>query len=375
MGAYLKIAWRTIYREKLYALINIAGLGLAMACCLVLALYLRSELTYDQHNIRHKEIFRVENEFVIGGGEDRFAVTSAVLGEMLTQAYPEVLDYVRFRPAAQGDANTLLIRHDDDAYYWDDVYFSDDNVFEVFTHEIIYGDPETALVEPRSVAVSENFARRYFGDANPVGETIMTDSGMPTTITLVFADLPDNTHMKYDALFSANVFQTPQDTTQRRQALNGVNVYTFLVMPEDYDPQDFNALSEDFYQKNMAATLGAAGGSWRAWLEPLADIHLNADVGYDRPTGNRYYIYGFAAFGIFILVVACINYVNLSTARATRRARSVGIRKVLGANRWSLMAQFIGEAVLFSVIAAVVGIVLVEVVLTLSPLEALIDKR
>jgi len=376
VGTYLKIAWRSIYREKLYALINIAGLGLAVACCLVLALYLQSELTYDRHNTLYPQIFRVDNEFSIGGTEDRFAVTSPVLGEMLKEAYPEVIDYVRFRPAAQGDASTILIRHEDDAYYWENVYFADDNVFDIFTHEVIYGDPETALVEPGSVAVSETFARRYFGDANPIGETIMTDAGTPNTITLMFADLPDNTHMKYDALYSYNAdfLQTPQNTTQRRAALTGVGVYTFLLMPEGYDAQDFNAISADFFERNMAETLRAAGGSWRAWVEPLADIHLNADVGYDRPTGNRYYIYGFTAVGLFILIVACINYVNLATARATRRARSVGIRKILGVNRSALIAQFLGEAVLFALIAAVVGVVLVEVVTTFTPLETLIGK-
>lgn len=374
MGTWLKIAWRTIYREKLYALINITGLGLAIACCIVLGLYLNSELNYDQHYDLHDQIFRIDNEFVIGGGEDRFAVTSPVLGPMLVEAYPDILDYVRFRPAAQGDAATMLLRHDNDAFYWENVYFADDNVFEVFSHEILYGDPETALVEPRTVAVSESFARRYFGAANPIGETITADAGQPNTITLVFRDQPANTHMKYDALFSYNAefLQSPQNTTQRRQALMGVGVYTFLLMPTGYDPQDFNPLISEFFERNMAATLAAANGSWRAWLEPLPEIHLNADVGYDHPTGNRYYIYGFAAVGIFILVIACINYVNLATARATRRARSVGIRKILGVNRWSLMVQFIGEAVLFSLIAAVVGVVIVEVVLSFTPLERLI---
>jgi putative ABC transport system permease protein len=195
MASWLKIAWRVIYREKLYALINIFGLGLAIACSLVLAIYLQSELTYDQHNVLHEQIFRIDNEFVLGGSEDRFAVTSAVLGEMLVEDYPEILDFVRFRPAAQGDANTLLIRHEDDSYYWENVYFADDNVFEIFTHEIVYGDPATALVEPGTIAVSETFARRYFGDANPIGETVSTESGNPNTITLVFADLPENSHM------------------------------------------------------------------------------------------------------------------------------------------------------------------------------------
>lgn len=374
MGTYLKIALRTLSREKLYALINIAGLALAIACCLVLALYLRSELTYDLHHVNHDKIYRLVNEFNIGGAEDTFAVTSAVIGEMLTDAYPEVEDFTRFRPASQ---NRLLVTHEDQSYYWDNVYFADPNVFDIFTHDIIYGDPETALVEGASVAVSETFARTYFGDENPIGKTITTDAGVPLNITLMFADLPENTHLKYDALLSSNVpfLQTPDNTTARRAALTGVSVYTYLVMPENYDVQNFNAISTEFFDNNMADIAQAIDTTWRAWIQPLADIHLYSNVGYDQPTGNPYYLYGFAAVAIFILLVACINYVNLATARATKRARAVGIRKILGSDRWSLMAQFLGESVLFALIAAVFGIVIVELVLTLSPIESLIDKR
>ncbi|MBN1238657.1 MAG: ABC transporter permease [Gammaproteobacteria bacterium] len=372
MNAYLKIALRNLYREKRYAIINIAGLALAIACCLVLGLYLRGELSYDRHNVDHEKIYRVVNEFNLGGSEDRFAVTSPVLGQMLTDAYPEVEDYTRFRPAAE---NRLLLHHEDQAYYWDSVYFADDNVFDVFTHDVIYGDPETALVDPASAAVSESFARRYWGDENPIGETIATDAGVPLTVRLVFADLPPNTHLKYDALLSINYFRIPDDTTQRRQQLFNVGLYTYLVMPQDYDVQDFAAISADFFDKNMAETANQLRATWRAWIQPLADIHLSSDVGYDEPTGNRYYLYGFAAVALFILVVACINYVNLATARATRRARSVGIRKILGSGRWPLMLQFLGEAVLFALIAAVVGVVIVEVVLAFSPVERLIGTE
>ena len=378
MGTYLKIAWRGIHREKLYALINIAGLGLAIACSVVLGLYLKSELTYDQYNVNYKQIFRVENEFVTVGSEDRLAMSSEVIGEMLKEEYPEVvLDYVRFRPASPGSANAVLFKHGEDSYYWNNIYFADDNVFDIFTHDIIYGDPETALVDPASIAVSESFAERYFGDENPIGQSVTTDANRPLTIALVYADQPDNTHMKYDALLSYNAeFLTgPQNATVRRARLTGVGAYTFLLMPEGYDPQDFDPLMEAFYQKNIAQTMASIGGSWSGWLDPLADIHLSSDLSYDQPRGNRYYLYGFGAVGVFILLVAAINYVNLATARATKRARSVGIRKILGVNRWSLMAQFIGEAMLFAVIAAIVGVVLVELALTFSPLETLIDKN
>jgi putative ABC transport system permease protein len=298
-----------------------------------------------------------------------------VLGEMLTEQYPEIEAYTRFRPSQE--ENGLMIRHGEDKYYWNDVYFADDNVFEIFTHEILYGDPDTALVDPASVAVSESLARRYFGEANPIGETVTTESGVPIAITLVFADLPENSHLKYDALFSSNVefLRSPENTTLRRNALWGGSLYTYLLMPEGYDAADFGRIGDDFYANNMATIGATVNGTWRAWLQPLADIHLYSDVGYDRPTGNRYYLYGFAAVGALILLVACINYVNLATARAARRARTTGIRKILGSGHWPLMAQFMAEAMLFALIAAVLGIVLVEVVLTFSPLETLIRKN
>ncbi len=374
MHSHLKIAWRTLYREKRYAAINIAGLALAIACAIVLGLYLRGELTYDRHHEMHERIYRVVNEFNIGGTVDAFAATSAALGPMLAETYPEIEDYTRFRPASE---IRLLIRHEADAYYWDRVYFADDNVFDIFTHDVIYGDPGTALVDGSSIAVSETFARRYFGAENPIGRTVTTDAGRPLSITLVFADLPDNTHLKYDALLSHNVsfHELPEDIAQRRQQLSAVGLYTYLVMPADYDVRAFDAISTDFFERNMAATFVQVNATWRGWLQPLADIHLTSDVGYDQPTGNPYYLYGFAAVAAFIMLIACINYINLATARATRRARTVGIRKILGSERGPLIVQFLGEAVLFALIAAVVGVVLVEIVLTLAPIEQLIGTR
>lgn len=375
MSPSIKIALRALYREKRYAAINIVGLALALACAIVLALYLRFELTYDRHHVLHDRIYRVVNEFTIGGKPESFALTSAVLGPLLAEEYPDVQAYVRFRPT--GNNSPVLIRAGDDARYWNRVYFATDNVFEVFTHEILEGDPGTALDDPSSVAVSETFARRYFGDESALGRIVTTDANRPLTITLVFADLPENSHLKYDVLLSMNAefMRTPEDTSTRRAALFGVQDYTYLVMPERYDVRAFDAISADLFERHMASIAAAANASWRAWLQPLPDIHLGSDVGYDQPTGNRYYLYGFAAVGVLILLIAAINYVNLSTARAAKRARNVGIRKILGSDRASLMLQFLGEAVLFSVLAGVAAVVLVEAVLALTPLEELIGRR
>jgi putative ABC transport system permease protein len=364
---FLKVTLRNLYREKMYAIINIFGLSLAIACCIILGLYLRSEFTYDLHNTRYKQIFRVVNEVTVNGKLDSAAATSASLGPMLADEYPEIKGFVRFRWRGGEE----LIRNASNAFYWKNIYMADDNVFGVFTHDIIYGDPKTALKDRQSVAVSESFSKKYFGNANPVGETISNESGT-YKITLVFADLPANSHLKYDLLYSYNA--EPDNSTLRNQRLYSVSDYTYLLMPEGYNVQDFKKISDSFYKRHMEETVKTFKGTWRFWLQPLADIHLNSDLEFDQPTGNRLYLFGFTAVALFILLVACINYMNLATAQAAKRAKEVGMRKILGAGRAGLMFQFLGESIFFSLIALFLGVVLVELTFALIPINELLDK-
>jgi putative ABC transport system permease protein len=365
----IKAAVRTFYREKSYALINLSGLSLAIACCLILGLYLRSELTYDRHHLRYKQIFRVSNEFTTSGSPNSFAVTSIALGPLLKENYPEVKDYVRLRRPDE----KILIRSGDKSFYWSDVYLSDPNVFDIFTHKIIYGDPKTALKDPSSAAVSQKFAQRYFGDANPIGKTIHADlaPAVPRKITLVFQDLPENTHMKYSALFRLD---EPPANIAPRDLLFGISLYTYLLMPENYDVNDFAAISKSFFARFMEERGKTGHMTWKSWLEPLARIHLYSDAPYDLPRGNRYYVYGFAAVAAFILIVACINYVNLAIARGARRAKEIGMRKILGVPRYQLIFRYLGESIIFAAIAMVFSIFLVEVAVRLTPINDLLGK-
>jgi putative ABC transport system permease protein len=252
----IRAALRTFYREKSYAIINLSGLSLAVACCLILGLYLRSELTYDRHHLRHKQIYRVANNFTTNGVSNDYSVTSISLGPMLKENYPEVKDYVRFNRAPQ----QLLIRAADKAFYWDRVYFADDNVFNIFTHRIIYGDPALALKDPASAAVSETFAKKYFGDINPIGKTIQADLApqIPRRITAVFRDLPENTHLKYDVLFRET---TNLGSIPRQQTLFGISYYTYLLMPENYRFRGFKAVSDSFFARFMADRARSVGES------------------------------------------------------------------------------------------------------------------
>jgi putative ABC transport system permease protein len=367
----IKAALRTLYREKSYALVNLAGLFLALACSLILGLYLRSELTFDRYHVRYKQIYRVANEFTTSGTTDRIALTSMALGPMLKENYPEIKAFVRLLPVSM--QQKVMIRSGDKTLYWQDVYVVDENIFDFFTFHIIYGNPKTALKDPSSAAVSETFAKRYFGDANPVGKLINVDMGdaSPKKITLVFRDMPENTHMKYSVLLR---FGGLPPSIDPKNLLFGVSNYTYLLLPENYNPDNYKTISSSFYSRFMDGLGKAVGITWKSWLEPLASIHLYSDVSYDLPTGNRYYVFGFAAVAIFILLVACINYLNLATARAARRAKEIGMRKILGASRIRLILRFLGESVLFSAIAMAISIALVKGVLTTLPMNELFGK-
>src|SRR5688572_13759516 len=381
MRGYLKIALRQLAREKLYALLNVSGLALGIACCLMLGLYLWGELTYDRHHVNHERIYRIANSF--GSGEasvSDLAVTSGPLGPMLSEDYPDYFKaHVRF--LATSRPTPILIRYEDERAFWRDVYLADENVFEVFTHEIVYGDPRTALSEPSSIAISRRMAQRYFGDENPIGRTLITGASQGAKslkVTLVFEELPENSHLRYDALvaYKGAGAQVPTDSTQRLQQLLSLGQfqYTYVVLADGADPREYARLSEEFARKHMAFALDAAKLKWKSWLEQLAGIHLNSQLEYDQPIGNRIYLYAFAAVAVLILVLACINYVNLATARAAQRTRAIGLRKVLGAGRGSLIAQFLGESVLFALLATVLGVILVEVLLPLPAVSALFGK-
>jgi putative ABC transport system permease protein len=367
-----KIALRTLARDKAYALINVAGLAIAIACCLILGVYLRSELTYDHSHENYKRIFRVVNELEINGKRDALARTSTVLGPMLKEENADIQAYVRF---LGGGSSRNFLTHGSDGYYWRDTYVVDTNVFEVFTHKILYGDPKTALDSPSSIAISHSVARHYFGDRNPIGETLASD-GNDAQVTLVFEDLPENTHLRYDALFSANLgmMGSPNDENIRRQMLYNIGVYTYLLMRPGYDPAKWTEVSNAFFERNMKEFGDRISAKWRSWLQPLADVHLYSDVQNDLPTGNRYYLYGFIAVAVFTLLVACINYMNLATARAAKRAKEVGMRKILGSSRRALIVQFLAESLLLAVVAVVLGLLLVKLAIAFTPISQLFGK-
>ena len=359
---YVKVALRNLRREKHYAVLAVAGFALGIGSCLVLGLYLWGEFTYDRHHLNHERIYRVVQRLGFpDGNEWRYATASASLGPMLVQNYRDVVEqFVRFyRPA---DERRTLLRAGDEVDYWSDTYVTDDNVFDVFTHHVVYGDPRTALTQPATLAISRSVAERHFGAANPVGRTLLNDAGTAFTVTLVFEDLPHNAHLKYDALFaSKGLLAIPDD----------VDTYTYLMRPAGYDPIAWNALVGQFLERDLADNPRPQGVVWESWLQPLADVHLHSDLDDDQPTGNALYLYAFAAVGLSLLLITCINYVNLSVARAAKSARAIGLRKILGANRGALIAGSLAESVLFALLATAFAVIAVKAVISLPSVTAL----
>ena len=272
-----------------------------------------------------------------------------------------------------GGNSRNFLTHGEDGYYWRDTYVADTNVFKVFTHKILWGDPNTALDSPTAIAISHSVARHYFGERNPIGETLASD-GKNAQVTLVFEDLPENTHFRYDALFSANLGMMTVPENLRRQVLYNTGVYTYLLIRPGYDASRWGEVSNAFFERNMKEIGDRINAKWRSWLQPLPDVHLNSDFPDDVPTGNRYYLYGFIAVAVFTLLVACINYMNLATARAAKRAKEVGMRKILGSNRRALILQFLAESMLLAVVAVLVGLLLVKLVVAFAPIDQLFGK-
>lgn len=359
---YLLITLRNFSREKSYALINILGLSLALACAIVLGLYVRSELSYDQHNVDHERIARVVAEIDTNGQSSSLAIVSPALGPLIKRQYPQAGEYVRFKSV--GDGTATVLRSGAIQYSWNDVYFADSNVFEIFTHEVVYGDLQAALTDPSSIVVSESLARTYWGDTNPVGNTLETDTAL-YRVSAVFKDLPETSHLKYDALLPYDVLMASFGATNEDVIPGNLLVqmgFTYFKVPEGSGLQELERLLNQYYADNVEDIGGWQIGmhiTYRA--QPLADVHFDAGWDYDRPTGNVFYLYGFSAVALFILLVACINYTNLATARATKRAKEVGMRKVVGAQKKQLIAQFLGESLAHTAIAFCLSLALVEV--------------
>ena len=369
-------AIRVLLRNKFYSFLNIFGLAIGLAVSIIIMLYVQSDYNYDKSHENWDQVYRVESKFYIPPKNDEFALTSTALAETMQMEFPEILSFTRFQNTGQ-----ILFRIDDSNFYVDDVYLSDSTTFNIFTHKFLQGNPETALVEPNSLVLTESTAKRLFGDKNPMNELVKTD-GNTFNVKGVIEDLPDNVHLRFNALisFSTATSGQPALTAQARSgALWNIALYSYIKLPKGYDVNNIYNKFPDLYEKYMKPlTLQAPSlreASFSPRLVPLNEVHFNSSVQYDLPTGNKSYTNAFMAIGLFVLLLASINYMNLATARATKRSKEVGIKKVLGSSKGRLIGQFLSESIVITFVSLVVAIVLVNLLIYGTDLNGLLDKE
>lgn len=355
---YLTIAFRNLLKNKAFSLINIAGLALGLTSCLLIMMYVVDELSFDQFHENSENIYRINTDIKFGGQEMSFAVSNDPIGATLVQDYPEVKQSVRFR-----NYGSFLVTKGDQTFKEESIIFTDSTLFDVFTFPLIAGEARTALARPNTMVITESTAQKYFNRTDVVGEVLRFDNEDDYEITGVLQDIPTNSHIRYDFFASLAGMQE----SQQNMWLSN-NFPTYVVLEEGADPsfleRDMDKIMELYVgpqaMQMIQITLeefAQSGNYVRYSLMPMTDIHLHSDRdGELSPNGNIQYVYLFSAIAFFVLLIACINFMNLSTARSAKRAREVGIRKVLGSVKSRLIGQFLTESLLMTLFAFLLAI-------------------
>ncbi|MCG8604876.1 ABC transporter permease [bacterium] len=357
---YLKIAFRNLQRHKGYSFINIAGLAIGMACCLLILLYIQNELSYDKYHQKADQIYRFVIDYETKGQVFPNALSSAPMAPQLLTDYPDILEVVRFYPRSQD----VLVRHNEKSFYESRFFYADASVFDIFTFPLIKGDPQTALIDPFAVVITQEMAKKHFAEQDPIGKVLQVENKESYKITGVMKSVPQNSHFSFDFLASFETLPALQnDLPLGLDSWTSNPFYTYVLLPKGHPVAQLEAKFPAFAEKYVGETLKRVGWKWRPWLQPLTRIHLYPLSNEIQSGSNINYIYIFSAIAVFILLIACINFMNLATARSANRAKEVGLRKVVGANRLQLVKQFLGESIVISLISFLIAVVLVQVLL------------
>ena len=358
---YLLIALRTFRKRKSFSLINLAGLAVGVACFWLISLYVQFELSFDRYHQKANRIYRLvaHQPGNIYLGTDHFAVTQAVLAKTLEQEYPEVLEAVTV-----DDASNVLISVGDKNFYEDGILLADAELFEIFDFPFLVGDPQTALAEPFSIVLTEEMAHKYFGDENPLGKIVRYQDRHDFTVTGILKDIPKNSHFHFKMLMPFQARIAMASNPEQYQRWGNSSFYTYILVPENFDQAAFEAKLPALVEKYHTESWRNKDNPNRYYLQPLTDIHLHSKINFDIGDNNDIrYIYLLTGLALIMLAIACINYINLTTARASLRAKEVGMRKVVGASRWQLVKQFVGESLLLALAATLLAFVLVTALL------------
>ncbi|MVM31239.1 FtsX-like permease family protein [Spirosoma sp. HMF4905] len=360
---YVKIAWRNLVLHKAFTAINIIGLAVGLATCLLIVLFVTHELSYDRYNAKADRIFRMTTHGLVSGKEINTAYSGVPAGPTLVHDYSGVEAATRFE-----QEGTYIVKHDHDSFKEEHVVFADSNFFDVFSIPLLKGNLRTALTEPNTIVLTETMAKKYFGEQDPMGQTLTLGTRGLVRVTGVCQDVPSNTHFHYDMFVSMR-------SIELRNTWLSSGVYTYIVLRPGYSIDYLTAKVPELVKKHVGTEIQGLfgislaefyrrGDGFGFVFQPITDIHLHSDLESEiEANSDVKYIYIFSIIAAFILLVACINFMNLSTAGSAGRAKEVGIRKVLGSIQQQLIWQFLSESILVTFMALVVAIALVALVL------------
>jgi putative ABC transport system permease protein len=333
----LRIAFRHLMRHKLYSFLSIIGLSIGIAAGFLIFLYVHFELSYDTFNTKADRIYRLVSDVKTSSETLNTQFTSPPMGINIKTTFPEVEDYVRQNTAS--------------------LMFSDSSLFKIFDFKLIEGDPNTALVTPFSIVLTESAAKKYFGNTNPIGKPILLTGGnFMSHVTGIMKDIPENSQIKADIIISWPTLKIFGDSTSD-QNWTDIRATTYLLLKPGSNPKKLESQFPRSLKNWAEGQIDQNNMHFSLFLEPLLDVHLKSGRG-GMDTGNISNVYIFTIIGIFVILIASINFVNLTTVRATDRAKEVGIRKVVGAERNGIARQFLSESILVAIIAFILSLLI-----------------
>jgi putative ABC transport system permease protein len=357
---YLKIAWRNLMKHKFISFINLFGLTLGLTCCLLILTYILNEVSYDKYNKDGDRVYRLTRTFYNGNGDVTLTLSTVAppFAYYLPTDFPEIEKMTRLT-----NSGTIPLRYRDKLINEDNVYFADENLCDVFTVKVLEGNPKSALKDPFCVMLTEETAKKYFGEEDPINKVLRANNQFDLKVTGVYKAFPSNAHMHPSVLVSFNTLKDSVVYGEKNLRTNwGNNSFlTYIKLPAKYDIERMKSRFPAFLDKRMTGEYGPNLPSkfTKLDLQKLTDIHLYSHTDYEaEPNGDIKRVYIFSAIALFILLIACINYMNLSTARAALRAREIGIRKVVGARKKELILQFLSESLLITWAATFIALVL-----------------
>ena len=351
---YLKIALRNLLKYKTYSFVNLAGLATGLASCMLIMGYIYNELSYDKFHERADRIFRITTELSFPENERKMATTSAPLAEELQKAYPEIENTVRFW--RQG--SRIPVQYEDKEFFEENYLFADQTVFDVFSFPMTRGNPKTALEAPSSAVITERLAKKYFGDVDPLDKVLRLNDRNDYKVTGVLQNVPENSHLAFDMLLSfESLYVNNQASVARR---GNFRYHTYILLKEKANQAELERKFPHFVQQFFGMTEEQAS-NFHFVLQPLSSIHLHSNLNREI-SGNSdiKYVYIFSVIAFSILLIAMVNFMNLATARSATRSLEVGLRKVLGAEKRKLIQQFLGESIIFCLLALGVALLFVE---------------